>query len=57
MPKIIPIPGASSEKRVKENSKNVTLTDEEMKEIQSILDRFPVSGGRYHPDHAVALNG
>jgi len=56
-PTIIPIPGASSEKRVSENSKNVTLTGDEMKEIQAILDKFPVSGGRYHPNDSAVLNG
>lgn len=42
---------------MKENSKDITLTDAEMQEIQSILDNFTVSGGRYHPDHSAMLNG
>src|SRR5271168_4296106 len=37
-PEIIPIPGASTEARVAENSKNVTLTDEEVTEIDKILE-------------------
>ena len=48
MPVIIPIPGASSEKRVRENSKDVKLSEEEMAEIQKILDGFQVSGTRYN---------
>ena len=48
MPVIIPIPGASSEKRVRENSTDVKLTNGEGEEIQKILDNFVVSGTRYH---------
>jgi pyridoxine 4-dehydrogenase len=54
MPVIIPIPGASSEKRVRENSKVVTLTDGEMEEIQQILDNFKVVGTRYN-SHGMAM--
>jgi pyridoxine 4-dehydrogenase len=57
MPVIIPIPGASSEKRVQENSKAVTLTKEEMDEIQEILNNFNVSGDRYNSHGMAMANG
>ena len=47
MPEIIPIPGASTAERVKENSTIVELTDDEMKEIDAVLAKFKVAGGRY----------
>jgi pyridoxine 4-dehydrogenase len=46
MPIIIPIPGASTEQRVLENSKEVDLTEEEMLEIESILKENKVIGAR-----------
>ena len=49
MPKIIPIPGATTVERVKENASAVRLTDVEMKEIDGILARCPPMGERY-PD-------
>lgn len=54
MPEIIPIPGATTAERVRENSKAVEITDAEMAEIDAILARFTVVGGRY-PD-GVAVN-
>lgn len=47
MPVIIPVPGSSSEARIQENATVVELTDEEMKEIYAILEKFEVVGGRY----------
>ncbi|CAM6122399.1 unnamed protein product [Calypogeia fissa] len=47
MPVIIPIPGATTEARVNENTKNVTISDEEAKEIDAILDVHAVRGDRY----------
>jgi pyridoxine 4-dehydrogenase len=47
LPVLIPIPGASSDGRVRENSANITLTSDEMAEIQSILNEFAPKGGRY----------
>jgi len=47
MPIIIPLAGARSEERVKENCEDVSLTAKEMKEIDDVLDSFPVAGGRY----------
>lgn len=51
MPTIIPIPGATTAERVRENSKIIDLSDAEMQEIDETLARFEVKGGRY-PDGA-----
>lgn len=48
MPKIIPIPGASSVERVKENTTIVPLTDEDLAEIEKTLASFTPAGDRYH---------
>jgi pyridoxine 4-dehydrogenase len=56
-PEIIPIPGATTETRVAENSKNVTLTDQEAAEIDKILKSFPVEGGRYGGPAVAHMNG
>lgn len=45
-PSIIPLPGATMASRVEENSKDVQLTAEEMKEIDGILATMPVAGPR-----------
>ncbi len=47
MPTIIPIPGATTAERVKENLSIVELTEEEMKEIDIMLAKFEVKGRRY----------
>jgi pyridoxine 4-dehydrogenase len=47
MPTIIPIPGATTAARVKENAAAVDLSEEEMKTIGDIVDSFEVAGGRY----------
>jgi pyridoxine 4-dehydrogenase len=47
MPVIVPVFGARSEERVRENVVDVDLTDEDLRSISAILDRFPVAGGRY----------
>ncbi|KAL4875715.1 NADP-dependent oxidoreductase domain-containing protein [Aspergillus karnatakaensis] len=49
MPLIVVIPGARSEERVMENMAAVDLSDEDLKEIDLILERFPVSGARFPP--------
>lgn len=46
-PEFIPIPGATTEARVLENSKDVTLSSEELKAIDTILSSFSVVGDRY----------
>ncbi len=57
MPKIVPIPGASAAERVKENAVEVELTEKDMQLIDSILQKFEVSGDRYHPHGMKQLNG
>jgi pyridoxine 4-dehydrogenase len=47
LPEIIPIPGATTVDRVKENMKNVTLSADDMEEINKILKNFEVKGKRY----------
>ncbi len=46
-PTIIPIPGSTTEERTLENGKEVTLSDEELKEIEEIMKKTEVAGGRY----------
>ncbi|KAJ9142104.1 Aldo/keto reductase [Pleurostoma richardsiae] len=48
MPVIIPIPGASSPERVRENARLVELSGEDVAEIERLLASFPVVGERYH---------
>ncbi|KAK4695703.1 pyridoxine 4-dehydrogenase, partial [Lecanoromycetidae sp. Uapishka_2] len=57
MPEIIPIPGATTVERVKENSVVVMLSDEEMKEIDEILGSCDVIGDRYHAEGMKHVNG
>ncbi|KAM0287714.1 hypothetical protein ACHAQH_000245 [Verticillium albo-atrum] len=47
MPTIIPIPGTTSASRVEENGKLVDISDAEMEEIDAMLAKFDVAGGRY----------
>lgn len=54
MPKIIPIPGASSVDKIRENAVEVDLTEEDMVEIERILKEFPVAGDRY-AEHGMNL--
>jgi pyridoxine 4-dehydrogenase len=57
MPTIIPIPGASSDKRVLENSKQIDLTKDEMDEIWKIISSFNVSGDRYYAEGMKHIEG
>ncbi|KAL2823788.1 NADP-dependent oxidoreductase domain-containing protein [Aspergillus cavernicola] len=52
----IPIPGATTEKRVLENYHDVTLSVGELEEIQRVLDTLPVQGERYGGQHETLLN-
>lgn len=54
-PILIPIPGARAVERLRENSTEIQLSGSDMKEIDEILDRFPVAGARY-PPAAAKLN-
>ncbi|ORY57525.1 aldo/keto reductase [Pseudomassariella vexata] len=47
MPTIIPIPGATTAARVNENAKSVQISNAEMAEIDSTLQKFEVVGARY----------
>lgn len=46
-PTIIPIPGATTDERIKENMVDVSLSEEDLSEIDSILKRTVIHGGRY----------
>lgn len=47
MPVIVPVVGARTPETVLENAKDVELTDADMKQIQDILQSFPVQGDRW----------
>ena len=57
MPTVIPIPGATTEERVVENSKDVQLTKEDLEEIDVILSKAVVIGDRYPAPHNAFTNG
>ena len=57
MPTIIPIPGATTADRVKENATLVELSAEEMEEIDEILLRAEIVGDRYHALGMKLVNG
>lgn len=46
-PVIIPIPGATTAERVKENTTDVELSENDLKEIESILASVEIHGDRY----------
>ena len=54
MPTIIPIPGATTEERVRENMVDVTLSESDLKEIDELIASVTVHGGRYN-EHMSAL--
>jgi pyridoxine 4-dehydrogenase len=54
---VIPIPGATTPERVKENCTVVELTEQEMVELGEILERNPVQGDRYHSHGMALVNG
>ncbi|KAF7548383.1 hypothetical protein G7046_g8697 [Stylonectria norvegica] len=56
MPKIIPIPGSQNADRVKENSKIIELTDEDLAEIEELLASFKPAGTRYAESHMTYVN-
>ncbi|KAI6351818.1 hypothetical protein MCOR25_009728 [Pyricularia grisea] len=53
LPVIIPIPGATTVERVKENSTIIDLSDEEMTEIQNMISKYEIKGGRYADGHPI----
>jgi pyridoxine 4-dehydrogenase len=54
-PVIIPIPGATTAERVKENLTEVELSENDLKEVDSILAGVEIHGERYHGE-ANSLN-
>lgn len=56
-PIFIPIPGASSGDRVKENSQVIDMTQEDLAEIDQLVDTFEASGERYPQPWQSLLNG
>ncbi len=56
MPTIIPIPGASSPARVRENVVEIELTEEDMGEVERIMRAFAPVGTRYHAHGMEALD-
>ena len=57
MPEIIPIPGATTVKRVEENVQVITLKQPELEEIDNILKSMVVFGDRYGGPVAELSNG
>ena len=57
LPTIIPIPGATTESRIEENTKEVELTASEVEEIDDILKSIEIVGGRYGGEQARLLDG
>jgi pyridoxine 4-dehydrogenase len=49
MPRVIPLPGATSVSRVEENVKGVALDDQEVALIDEIIAKMPVQGHRWAP--------
>ncbi|KAH8702327.1 putative aldo/keto reductase [Talaromyces proteolyticus] len=49
MPYLVPIAGTKSEARLLENIRDLHLTDEDQKELNTVLEKYPVAGARYPP--------
>lgn len=56
-PEIIPIPGATTPERIRENAKDISLSSSEVEAIDSILKSFTVQGGRYGGHQAAWIEG
>lgn len=57
MPRIVPIPGATTAERVRENAKAAELTEQDIEEINGILSQCVVKGERYPVPFMKYLNG
>ena len=55
LPIFIPIPGATTEERVRENAVDVELSENDVKEIDGLIAEIEVAGGRYPAAHGSAL--
>ncbi|KAK4497704.1 hypothetical protein PRZ48_010357 [Zasmidium cellare] len=53
---VIPIPGTASEERIKENTASVQLSEEDLMELSTALEKVEVQGARYPEHHARLLN-
>ena len=56
MPQIVPIPGATTTERIKENMKPAQLSEEDMATLSDILEKFPVQGERYNEEGMKFVN-
>ena len=48
---IIPIPGCTTAERAVENSKEITLSERDLNELEEIMQKHEIVGGRYPPMH------
>jgi pyridoxine 4-dehydrogenase len=54
LPTIVPIPGATTSERIKENMVEISLSEDDLKEIDGLLAGVTIHGGRY-AEHASAV--
>jgi pyridoxine 4-dehydrogenase len=57
MPQVVPIPGCTTVARVEENLKDVTLSEDELEDLNGLLQRNKVQGDRYGGMMAGLMNG
>lgn len=57
LPQIVPIPGATTEKRIVENTQAVELTKVELEEVDSIVKSVEVVGNRYSEGQSTYIDG
>jgi pyridoxine 4-dehydrogenase len=57
MPEIIPIPGTTTEERLKENMVDVKLDESDMDELDEAVKKCTVHGGRYFAAQSTFLYG
>ncbi|KAF5706504.1 aldo keto reductase [Fusarium mundagurra] len=51
MPTIVPIPGSTKPDRIRENATIIDLTEEDLRDIDTLLASFTPAGDRYPPQH------
>jgi len=54
---IIPIPGATTSERIRENMKPADLSEEDLAVLAEILKKFAPIGDRYHKEGMYHVNG
>ena len=54
---IIPMPGATTPERIKENMSPPQLSEEDLKFITEIINKFPVTGDRYMKEAMAHVDG